>query len=191
MLVSLVKRAFGLRTAANRFVEGMLAYERGAYEEALRLFEGALKTDSSKPEGFLYAGLAAYCLARYAEALAHFERAIALDPADTEYRYRAGAAESMLGNHDKAWRRCEEVLERDPDFAGAHFLMSQIALPGPMYLAMLSAIQQTLRPRTYVEIGVFRGRSIRLARPETRADRHRSRARDLGAFAAEHDRVRA
>lgn len=117
----------------------------------------------------LAAGLAAYREARYGDALTHFEKAIALDPDRAKYRYQAAAAEYMLGHPDKAWSRCEEVLERRPNDALASVLMSRIALPGPYYTDVLSAIHNTLKPRTYVEIGVNRGKSIRLAHSETRA----------------------
>ena len=169
MLVSLLKRAFASAAPGKPFEEGKLAYERGALDDAQRLLDDATKSDPHNAEAFLYAGLTAYQRERYGDAHSHFERAIAINPESPEYRYQAGAAEYMLGNEDAAWRRCDEALERDPDYTLAHLLMSRIALPGPLYTTMLSAIHQAVRPRTYIEIGVCTGKSIRLALPETKA----------------------
>jgi hypothetical protein len=47
-------------------------------------------------------------------------------------------------------------------------LSAYLDLPGPDYLAVLKAIHAQLRPRTYVEVGVASGESLRLAAPETR-----------------------
>lgn len=134
----------------------------------LKVLKGALGSEKSAEEYFTD-GLEHYRGERYADALKAFERAIALDPARSDCLYQAGAAEYMLGNEKKAWQRCEEALARNPNFAPAHGLMAHIALPGPPYTAIIDRIHETLRPRTYLEIGVFRGDSIALVRPETRA----------------------
>jgi hypothetical protein len=52
-------------------------------------------------------------------------------------------------------------MARHDEAAGHRF-------PGPDYLAVLAAIHRTLRPATYLEIGVLWGESLRLALPETR-----------------------
>lgn len=59
-----------------------------------------------------------------------------------------------------------------PQAAGAtavnlgHIVQARRALPGPGYRAVLIWIHQTLRPSTYVEIGVQYGESIIAAHPE-------------------------
>jgi hypothetical protein len=48
-----------------------------------------------------------------------------------------------------------------------HRLLSGLSLPGEDYLALLRRLHDHLQPRTYVEIGVFRGKSMQLVRPGT------------------------
>jgi hypothetical protein len=60
----------------------------------------------------------------------------------------------LLKNLTSAWRDLPE--------AG-------VELGGLDYLEVLERIFEQLRPRTYVEIGVFQGRSLKLAKPPTQA----------------------
>jgi hypothetical protein len=46
--------------------------------------------------------------------------------------------------------------------------LAYLKLPGPNYYSLLQALHDALRPKLYVEIGVRRGDSLRLASPETR-----------------------
>lgn len=66
-----------------------------------------------------------------------------------------------------AGKYCEIALQHDPDYLNAHLLLSSIALPGSGYMHNISAIHRALRPATYLEIGVFQGKSIILANTET------------------------
>jgi predicted O-methyltransferase YrrM len=50
-----------------------------------------------------------------------------------------------------------------------HFAQARRALPGPNYTTVLEWIHRTLTPETYVEIGVRRGDSLRIAAAGTRA----------------------
>ena len=51
----------------------------------------------------------------------------------------------------------------------AYSLMGQVLMPGDDYLAILSSFQDSLRPESYVEIGVATGDSLALAKPGTRS----------------------
>ena len=53
--------------------------------------------------------------------------------------------------------------------SAAHNLLAAIEMPGENYFGVLARIHAHLNPRTYVEIGVSRGESIRLTGPATRA----------------------
>jgi hypothetical protein len=50
-----------------------------------------------------------------------------------------------------------------------HKRLAEAAMPGPYYTQVLAGIHQRVKPRNYLEIGVASGKTIVLARPETRA----------------------
>ncbi len=51
--------------------------------------------------------------------------------------------------------------------AAMHKIVARIRFPGPDYLQVLRWLHETLRPASYLEIGVARGRSLSLAMPPT------------------------
>lgn len=61
---------------------------------------------------------------------------------------------------------CHRVLTLADD-GKAHRLLAELELPGPDYLSVLDSVHRFLKPLTYLEIGVARGDSLRLARDET------------------------
>jgi tetratricopeptide (TPR) repeat protein len=105
----------------------------------------------------------------HAAAAERFERAISLDPANGQYHHRAGITYLKLGNFDQARRCFFSALALDPAIPGLYMILSQMEMPGPFYLDLLPLIHAHLRPRTYVEIGVETGQTLRLVHPETRA----------------------
>lgn len=80
-----------------------------------------------------------------------------------------GRVHRALGESALAERAFEEALRLDGGNDIARFALSSIRLPGGSYLDRLSEIHEFLRPNIYLEIGVFRGDSISLARPPTQA----------------------
>jgi hypothetical protein len=83
---------------------------------------------------------------------------------------RAAAIAAMeAGDAHWAKRHAERALSLDPGLNDLHGLLAAIAMPGEGYFDVLARLHDLLRPRTYIEVGVERGTSIRLARPETLA----------------------
>jgi len=105
----------------------------------------------------------------HAAAAESFERALALDPGNSEYHYRAGIAHLALDRPEQARNRLESALALDPTLPRVHVILSGMRLPGPYYVDLLPKIHGHLRPRTYVEVGVETGETLRLVLPETRA----------------------
>jgi hypothetical protein len=81
---------------------------------------------------------------------------------------QAAQEDARLGRLPEAIAGCKAALELDPDCQAAHALLAAIELPGEDYFRLLGRIHAHLRPRTYVEIGVAKGDSIRRVSPETR-----------------------
>jgi hypothetical protein len=80
-----------------------------------------------------------------------------------------GSVHRALGEMDLAERAFVEALRIDTGNDVARFELSAIRLPGASYLDRLSEVHEFLRPNIYLEIGVFQGDSISLARPPTQA----------------------
>ncbi len=84
-------------------------------------------------------------------------------------RFEAAVADWRAGRSADAVGACRALLETTPNYSPAHTLLSTIELPGEDYFRLLERVHLHLKPRTYVEIGVAKGESIRLVDPATRA----------------------
>jgi hypothetical protein len=71
------------------------------------------------------------------------------------------------GDRLQALNSCVQALALDRDCVLAHHLIASISLAGWDYMELLRRIHEHLRPRTYLEVGVASGNSIRLAGRET------------------------
>lgn len=173
MLGRILKDVLGAKSKARpgqaAFDAGVAAFGAADYATAARHFAESLRADPERAEAHYLAGGIAFREARHREALEHFERALRLDPDEAQYHFDAAVAHWQLGEMDRARDRCESALALDPALAPAHGMLSSLSLPGATYTELLPLIHAHLRPRTYLEIGVDTGRSITLARPETRA----------------------
>jgi len=104
---------------------------------------------------------------RARRAQSHLALAARLASFNAHYFGTAALAASKAGDVDAAVRYCERALQLDPELKSAHDLLSGLFLHGEIYLGVLARIHQHLKPRTYVEIGVEFGDSLRLALPGT------------------------
>src|SRR3954469_8041907 len=94
---------------------------------------------------------------------------VRIAPPNGTYLYAAAFAAERAGDRDGAVEYCEKALEVIPELGEAHRLLGGMFLHGEDYLQVLERIQRHLAPRTYVEVGVDTGRSLRLVQPGTAA----------------------
>lgn len=73
------------------------------------------------------------------------------------------------GAMSEALKCSNEALKIDERSESAHATLARAMMPGMGYKGILSRIHQTLKPSTYVEIGVCEGHSLALARKQTRS----------------------
>ena len=99
-------------------------------------------------------------------ALPHLALAARLS-SKPNHLYAAAMAASAAGERDRAARYCERALNLDPGFEAADALLFGMFLQGEDYFQVLQRIHGHLRPRTYIEIGVEAGKSLRLVLPGT------------------------
>ena len=102
-------------------------------------------------------------------ALPYLALAARLAASNPYYLTTAAAAASQAGSRDRAAALCERALQLDPQFTPAHDLLYGLYLHGDKYWRVLERIHQHLRPRTYVEIGVETGATMRFVLPGTLA----------------------
>ena len=86
-----------------------------------------------------------------------------------ETRFNAAVDAWRAGRAGEAAAACWALLEVAPGYWPAHNLLATIELPGENYFRMLERMHAHLKPRTYLEIGVSRGESMRLTAAATRA----------------------
>lgn len=110
-----------------------------------------------------YRGVASFRRGRFTEALDAWRRVEALGQATDASYYLMAQCHFALGDMPSAQGCCENALKLNADSADAYEVMAAITLPGPSYTEVLSAIHRSLKPATYLEVGVFQGRSIALA----------------------------
>jgi hypothetical protein len=106
---------------------------------------------------------------RFAEAAGLLARALHAHPHDPELIVRLGSASLGVGDRARARSLAQSALRLDPQSLSARKLLSAVLLRGDSYLTVLAQLHTLLKPRTYVEIGVWEGLSLKLAQPGTTA----------------------
>ena len=102
-------------------------------------------------------------------ALRYLAIAARLASSNAIYFGAAALAAFKAGDKETAARHAEKALELDRTLHSARDLLAEIFVHGEDYSEVLARIQRHVRPRTYLEIGVETGRSLRLVAPQTRA----------------------
>jgi hypothetical protein len=89
-------------------------------------------------------------------------------PGDGDLRMVLGRALLACGRHGEAGAALEQAMALGCSVEVLDMLAAA-RYPGPRYRDHLDALHLWLKPRIYLEIGVFKGDTIALARPGTRA----------------------
>jgi tetratricopeptide (TPR) repeat protein len=177
------------------------AIQSGRYQEARRLLDQTLAAHPDAAKAHYLHGVSLAMLGERREAHAGFVRAAELAPGDAALQCYAAAASREFGRAAEAMQYCRAALAADPNCGPAYALLAAVELPGEHYMKLLERIHAHLRPRTYIEIGIFAGASFGLAGAPTAAigidpeprlasppsPRHRIFRQTSDAFFAEHD----
>ena len=106
---------------------------------------------------------------RLMEAFADFTRAAELAPDDHRCLRQLAEVSYLVGDNRLALEYCGRLRRVAPDLNAADMLQAQIRFGGEHYLQVLARILDAVKPRTYVEIGVALGDSLRLVKAPTLA----------------------
>src|SRR5258708_22719796 len=137
------------------------------------LFRGAKAAEQSENTHLARAhfanGAAKREAGRLTEALADFSRAAELKPDESRYLVQAAEVAFLAGQPQMALDYCGRLRTIAPELDVTDTLEACIRLGGEPYLQVMARILEALKPRTYVEIGVEDGTSLRLVQPPTLA----------------------
>jgi len=84
------------------------------------------------------------------------------------YSYFGARLNQALGRSAAAQRLCRRALSFC-DYTKAYRLLSELELPGEHYFQVLARVHEHVQPATYLEVGVSRGESLKLAGAATLA----------------------
>jgi hypothetical protein len=144
-------------------------HKRSRYEESIKVLALLLDSKPDCAEALSLRGAAKREAGRAKEGLADLTRATALAPDNAACLFEVAVTYLALGDERLALEYCGRAQQLAPTFAEPRWLKSQITFGSEYYVEVLKRIHAELKPRTYVEIGVFRGESLRLALPPTQA----------------------
>lgn len=114
-------------------------------------------------------GLAKRKAGRLTEAFADLSRAAELAPKDPDCLRQAAEVAYLVGQPQLALGYCARMRSVAPELAVIELLEAQIRFSGEHYLQVMARILEAVKPRTYVEIGVEHGTSLRLVQAPTLA----------------------
>jgi len=204
MLVSFLKNL--IRPPKTPVMDDALTLARdlqagGQHAEAIKVLDALVEYQPDCVEALVLRGAVKRAAGDPEAGLADLESALAMDPDDAACLHELAVTAHLRGDDALALEHCARSRRAAPDFAPPRFLQAQIILGGESYMATLGRIHAYLSPRTYIEIGIFQGESLRLAKPPTiaigvdpnpkllvpPADNQRVFAETSDAFFAGHD----
>jgi hypothetical protein len=106
---------------------------------------------------------------RLMDAFAELTRAAEIAPDDPHVLYAIAEVALAVGDRRRAAEYCQRLRRAAPDLHAIDMLEAQIRFEGEHYFQVLTRILQATRPRTYLEIGVAAGDSLRLVKAPTLA----------------------
>lgn len=142
--------------------------ENNQFQQVIDLLAPVLRQNPGHAEALFMRGTAALELERQPEAMADLERAVELSPREPRYLFNLALAHWINGNTARTIDLCRKAISI-ASFPPAQLLLANIELYGEDYFAILARLHAQLKPRTYLEVGVFRGSSLRRVPPETLA----------------------
>jgi tetratricopeptide (TPR) repeat protein len=151
----------------ERALLAQLHFASGGWAEGLAL---ARRAGAADARGLaLLEARGRFGLGERSEAIEMLERQVAERPDDTLGLYYLAQFLGQSARPREAARALTRLVERAADFPGALQGLAALVFPGPSYREILKRLQDTLRPRVYLEIGVEHGTTLALAVHSERA----------------------
>ncbi|HEX6764386.1 MAG TPA: class I SAM-dependent methyltransferase, partial [Polyangiaceae bacterium] len=158
-----IRSVLGAASSADLVFFARQCLERGGYDHALALAEALRERVEGDPALALCEAVAFFLGGERERALARVELLSASRPDDLNALSVLGEMRARTGDAPGARVAFLALAARYPDYPGAQGALASLFMPGPPYREVLAAIQRTLAPRTYLEIGVETGATLALA----------------------------
>jgi tetratricopeptide (TPR) repeat protein len=139
------------------------------HQEAIEIATKVLKRQPDCVDALMLRGIAKRESGRPQEAVSDLARAAELAPDNAICLYELAVGCYASGDKRLALEHCKRARTAAPEFIQPFALLAHLKLSGEHYTEVMARIQEHMKPRTYVEIGVFRGDSLKLAKPPTLA----------------------
>lgn len=102
-------------------------------------------------------------------ALARLDQLLADAPSHPGALFQKGKIAQRTGDSEAAERALRQLAALSPNYPRALGTLARLLFPGPTYREVLAFLHQRLQPRTYLEIGVEFGLTLRLSERSERA----------------------
>jgi tetratricopeptide (TPR) repeat protein len=146
------------QSATRRIQQGISAWERNAYLEALEIFDDVIEEHPRYPDVHHRAGLCKAMLGDLEGALASFDRALELAPTYAEAHFNRAIVLNDLGRHEEAevsFKRAQSLDTRDgtrfPSQVGNQIAIAHAAL-GDLYMLADSSKDAVEQYRSALEV---------------------------------------
>lgn len=172
MLLRVLKDLVAALTPMNEGERLRLAGElvrQSRHEEAIGVLNRLLRSRPDCVDGLVLRAGVMRQTGQPEQATGDLMHAAALAPDHPRCLYELALVSYLQGNNRLAAEHCARLRRAEPGHHEACMLQAQIQLGGEHYHHILERILGYVKPRTYVEIGVAQGDSIRLVGPATRA----------------------
>ncbi|HYV49209.1 MAG TPA: tetratricopeptide repeat protein [Myxococcaceae bacterium] len=118
--------AAGAAPAEVLVMRGALAGERNQVDEALSLYQQALKLDPGRAESEFGVAVMLAEQTKYTESLPHFERAVKLQPRAGVLHYHLAQNLIRVDQHQRAFEHLEQAVTLNPLYPPAYQLLAKV-----------------------------------------------------------------
>ena len=109
------------RQAKKLFKEGLKQYQRGYYEESVKIFDDAIKINPYDYQIWIQKGVILDKLQKHEEAISAYEEAIKVDSNQTSAYYNKGLALKDLQKYEEAITAFDDATKINITHLSAHF----------------------------------------------------------------------
>lgn len=156
ILLALIIVAFSLQPAlsdkkeetqlpADPLKAGKMLYFEGNYEEAIKYFDEAFKSNPRDLETIFFRGATLYWLGKYKEANKVFDRALKINNRNHLVWYYKGKTLNALKNRKEALGCFEKAIEIKSDFKDAWFSKGMVMFASENYRQCITSMNRVLK----------------------------------------------